>query len=359
MSTQTITRSPSLDFLRGIAVLLVVGRHYEYPPIFYKIGWAGVDLFFVLSGFLISGLLFEEYRRSGSVNLKLFWIRRGFKIYPAFYAFMFFIVVDYAALGRLSKQIFSDLFFMQDYIAPVAEHCWSLAIEEKFYFLLPLLLVLLIRCCRKTTDPFKAIPYIFVAIFAGCLALRFLGLLSGQFWFDVNRQAHLRMDALFAGVTLGYFKEFHRDSFQRVASFPLWIPGLVLLLPIPIFWIYNPLMVTVGLSVTLLGFGILVLWFNNQTCPDWPLLNAVAWVGRYSYSIYLWNMVVKSKLGYNEAGWGLISLPFYVVASIGVGWLAAYLIETPFLALRDKLFPARAALPRKSITLVSVSPARS
>ena len=118
-------------------------------------------------------------------------------------------------------------------------------------------------------------------------------------------------------------------------------------------------MVTVGLSVTLLGFGILVLWFNNQTCPDWPLLNAVAWVGRYSYSIYLWNMVVKSKLGYNEAGWGLISLPFYVVASIGVGWLAAYLIETPFLALRDKLFPARAALPRKSITLVSVSPARS
>ena len=73
--------------------------------------------------------------------------------------------------------------------------------------------------------------------------------------------------------------------------------------------------------------------------PTW--LNPVARVGKYSYSIYLWNLVVKSKLGFHEARWGIISLPFYLAASIGVGWLAAYLIETPFLATRDKFFPAQ------------------
>jgi peptidoglycan/LPS O-acetylase OafA/YrhL len=86
----------------------------------------GVDLFFVLSGFLISGLLFKEYRRSGSLDIKRFWVRRGFKIYSAFYALMVFVVVDCAALGKLTYHIFSDLFFLQDYIPPIVEHGWSL-----------------------------------------------------------------------------------------------------------------------------------------------------------------------------------------------------------------------------------------
>lgn len=325
------TRNKSLDVLRGIAVLIVVGGHYEYPGIFYQIGWSGVDLFFVLSGFLISGLLFKEYR-SSTINLKMFWIRRGFKIYPAFYAFMLFIIVSYAALGRLDKSIFSDLFFMQDYIQPTAEHCWSLAVEEKFYFALPILLLIL----RKNL---KLIPYVFVVMFAGCLALRVHGLLTGQFWFDVNRQAHMRMDGLFAGVTLGYYKEFHPDWFKKAATYPIWIPALVLLTPILLFHISSPLMVTLGLSTVFVGFSLLVLWSVNQPSPNW--LEPIAWVGRISYSIYLWNVVVKIQLGYPEAKWGLLSLPFYLAASIGVGWLMVYLVENPALTLREKYFPSK------------------
>src|SRR5215471_3658603 len=81
----TTPRNQSLDALRCIAVLLVLGLHLPYYRVWGTLGWIGVDLFFVLSGFLISGLLFQEYKKTGSINFKRFLIRRGLKIYPSFY----------------------------------------------------------------------------------------------------------------------------------------------------------------------------------------------------------------------------------------------------------------------------------
>ena len=77
-------RITSIDFLRGVAVLLVVFRHIMLEPILSNIGWVGVDLFFVLSGFLVSNLLFQEYKQTKTVKPIRFLIRRGFKIYPLF-----------------------------------------------------------------------------------------------------------------------------------------------------------------------------------------------------------------------------------------------------------------------------------
>lgn len=344
-----MNRSVTLDILRGVAILLVVGRHYEYPGLAYRIGWCGVDLFFVLSGFLISGLLFKEYRRSGSLDLKRFWIRRGFKIYPAFYALMVFVVVDYVALGKLTRHIFSDLFFLQDYIPPIAEHGWSLGVEEKFYLVLPILLLILIRLGKNKSDPFKLIPYLFIVIFAGCLALRAHALLSGRLWYEIAQPAHLRMDGLFAGVTLGYYQEFRPDVFRKAGTLPLGILGLILLLPVPFFNLNTPMMLTLGLSTTLLGFAALLLWSVNQACPNWLPFTLIAWVGRYSYSTYLWNWVIRSKFRDPDSTWLVLSIPIYIALSIGVGWLMAYLVETPFLSLREKYFPASSRVSREPI----------
>src|ERR1700761_2224153 len=88
----TSSRNINLDALRGIAILLVLGNHFGYFSVWQRMGWAGVDLFFVLSGFLISGLLFDEWQRFGSIDFRRFYIRRGFKIYPAFY-FLLLITV--------------------------------------------------------------------------------------------------------------------------------------------------------------------------------------------------------------------------------------------------------------------------
>src|SRR5437660_11936744 len=78
-------RNKRLDILRGIAVLLVLGRHGVMAGVWKETGWAGVDLFFVLSGLMISGLLFSEYKRTRSIDLVRFFIRRGVKIYPSLY----------------------------------------------------------------------------------------------------------------------------------------------------------------------------------------------------------------------------------------------------------------------------------
>jgi len=97
-------RSLPMDMLRGIAILLVLGRHYVIKPEglgplqplaagWMAIGWAGVDLFFVLSGFLVSGLIFAEYRKNQTVDLRRFVIRRGFKIWPPYLAYIAFLAL--------------------------------------------------------------------------------------------------------------------------------------------------------------------------------------------------------------------------------------------------------------------------
>jgi peptidoglycan/LPS O-acetylase OafA/YrhL len=97
-------RNKRLDILRCVAILLVIFYHGGVVKYLSPSGWMGVDLFFVLSGFLISGLLFSEYRKNGSIQFKRFFVRRGFKIYPAFYSFVAFI-----ALIELYRHHFSPL----------------------------------------------------------------------------------------------------------------------------------------------------------------------------------------------------------------------------------------------------------
>ena len=107
-------RNKRLDILRCIAVITVILHHSGESSFFTRVGWIGVDLFFVLSGFLISGLLFSEYKKRHSISLKRFFIRRGLKIYPAFYAFLlltgviggwFFTRIQ--LVGSISMKLFS------------------------------------------------------------------------------------------------------------------------------------------------------------------------------------------------------------------------------------------------------------
>ena len=107
---QKTNRNVTLDVIRGIAILMVVLSHlalvdkqvvtagfFKYIQLFFSVikigGWSGVDLFFVLSGFLISGLLFKEYKQTGTIKMKTFLIRRGFKVYPGFVLFILFSFV--------------------------------------------------------------------------------------------------------------------------------------------------------------------------------------------------------------------------------------------------------------------------
>ena len=201
-----MTRNRSLDVLRGVAVLLVFGVHFPYYGILHA-GWIGLDLFFVLSGFLISGLLFKDYREHGRIRLRRFMFRRAIKIWPPLYLFLGAIAVFIwrdAHSIPLRSFVASALFY-RNYMPGVDEpivigHTWSLAVEEHFYLLLPPLLIFLAYRNRKSSDPFSSIPIIFVVLASLSLAMRF-------FANDVVA-THLRLDGLFAGVTLHYLYDF-------------------------------------------------------------------------------------------------------------------------------------------------------
>src|SRR5271170_6175319 len=111
-------RNKRLDVLRCVAVVTVLLHHSGVWPSFTRAGWAGVDLFFVLSGFLISGLLFSEYRKRGSISLRRFFIRRGLKIYPAFYVFLILTgAISYFVFGTHAPaaEYIAEALFVQNY----------------------------------------------------------------------------------------------------------------------------------------------------------------------------------------------------------------------------------------------------
>src|SRR5258708_39463837 len=138
----------SLAVLRAVAVLLVIGHHVQFgsdaPAVlraWHLGGWIGVDLFFVLSGFLVSGLLFREQMRYGTVRVGRFLVRRGLKIYPAFYCFLLatLVVITVSKKCPPADQITGEVLFLQNYLGGVWNHTWSLAVEEHFYIGIALL----------------------------------------------------------------------------------------------------------------------------------------------------------------------------------------------------------------------------
>ena len=141
----TAERNQSLDILRCVAVLLVLGIHVPHYRLWARVGWTGVDLFFVLSGFLISGLLFRDYQEHGSIDWKRFLIRRGFKIYPSYYMFLWIAAILLVLIGHhynmrsmlLGNAVFVGNYFQQTVTIGPFWHLWSIAVEEHFYVLLP------------------------------------------------------------------------------------------------------------------------------------------------------------------------------------------------------------------------------
>ena len=198
--------------------------------------------FFVVSGFLISGLLFSEYRKTGGIRFRRFAIRRAVKIYPAFYA-----IVVVTVAGNFTRHPFSfrdgiwrralhDVFFMQSYWQGTSGHFWSLSVEEHFYILLPLALFFFLNAegrgsqRRPVLRPFqKMLSGGGGKAFAvGALLLNARAIVPFDWkqhpwivprdWQDYLTPTHLRLDSLFFGVVISHtWYHFHRErAFRRL-----------------------------------------------------------------------------------------------------------------------------------------------
>jgi peptidoglycan/LPS O-acetylase OafA/YrhL len=365
----TSGRSKAIDILRTVAVLLVIGMHTApCPPEttgFVKTlvallttgGWVGVDLFFVLSGFLVSGLLFREHRQHGTISFRRFFIRRGLKIYPAFWVFIGTMVL--LRLLRHSEiplpRLLAELCFVQNYAPGLWTHTWSLAVEEHFYLLLPLCLILLCRLHPLSRDPFRPICAIFAILAGLCLALR----VAHAHWHPVfthlthHFPTHLRIDSLFFGVVLSYFFHCHPVPFTRFVQryrTPMILLGAALLSPAFIFrHSSTPFIYTFGFSLFYIGSGLILAGSLAREVHDNWLTRALSFIGAHSYSIYLWHTfiaydgatILKRVLG---AHWNwYIYAGAYWTGAILFGVLMSLLVEYPFLRLRDRFFHSRAS----------------
>jgi peptidoglycan/LPS O-acetylase OafA/YrhL len=379
-----IRRVAQLDLLRAVAILLVLGRHLELTRPdgvvgaiaegWYRVGWIGVDLFFVLSGFLISGLLINETRTHSSLDVRRFLVRRGLKIYPAYFLFLAYIVlrpVSRAAfdgrsvVAELGEQISANwphVFFLQNYVeVSTAQHLWSVAVEEHFYVLLPFVIAAL---AFRHSSKLIAIGLASVVV---VLLLRVLSVLTDDPFSEFMTASHLRLDALLFGVALRAMLEHYPEAFGAVSRWRLplvlfaaacWAPNLVVA-PDSV-WTR-----TVGLSLTFLGAAALLLAVYHTTAADLgrgrpylePPVRVLCWVGVFSYAIYLWHVTVAGAvnkvtdrtisvwIGEGQLGW-LISASITCVGVVAVGVVATVTVERPVLRLRDRIAPSRAsALP--------------
>ena len=372
-------RMLQLDALRGVAILLVMNFHEVISssnagvlsPVakrLYQVGWTGVDLFFVLSGFLIGGLLFKEVRANGGIDIRRFLIRRAFKIWPSYYLYLIYIFLILHFTNNLYKtdgtnSILPNLFNVQNYTIPPRNHTWSLAVEEHFYLILPFLLALLVGRQSGKGKELKSFPGIVAVVAAGCLLLRVATSFHHPWALNTHfMPTHLRIDSLFFGTLLAYFYHYRPDTMVVLTRYrlPLFLAGLAMLIPAVIYPFQSRLISVPGFSFLYLGYGCILLaviltpigvGLAGRALGSLPA-RIIAFIGVYSYPIYLWHIDFAQEplrylarrgflSGLPDAAKWIAMMAIYIAVATAVGFIMGRLVEIPALKLRDRLFPSR------------------
>jgi len=340
-------RSIELDFIRGIAIIAVMGFHFhtvqtgsaivaaiEYP--LKSFGREGVNLFFTLSGFLVGGLLLKQYAKVGHIDARRFIIRRIFKIWPAYYVLILFHV--FAGRHPTSTFLVQNLTHMQNYLGSSISQTWSLAVEEHFYLFLP---ATLLTIC--------------VIVLAARCAVVANGDLDAAFYYT-----QYRIDSLLFGVILATVYWMKPELYRRLAAHKKTLIGLVVAL---VAWLVLatrnvPLDESIGYTIQALGFCaliVLTIEYSQKLREAW-LYRGVAWIGVYSYGTYLWHslalapgdMLIRKFAALHVpaiAAWAPVLIAQFVIAIV-IGYVTTRAIEFPFLRIRDAIFPARRKGPK-------------
>jgi len=325
-------RRPGLDVVRGIAILMVMVSHLRHG--WRSEGSIGVAIFFVLSGFLITALLLEERHDRGRIDFKAFYARRARRLLPAMIVMIAVVSAVKAAIGvQWRESLEAVLLYVSNwaYIGGVrmtwVQHTWSLAIEEQFYLVWPVVLVLALRLVR----PIRLVPTLAVLMLAST-AVRWALYAHGAAPLRIYEGTDARADALLAGCALAVLAH----SGVRLPRIDPLAAGCALCAAVAVGLVasdinHNVIGPTVGLplGVILLLAG-LSMRSDAAARPDGAGL--VAWFGKRSYGLYLWSVPIALSAPYFFPGIDLAGKVALAVCSIGIAELSWQLIEAPILA---------------------------
>jgi len=360
---RTAHRQPGLDLLRALAIALVVIYHaglfgFVLPFRVQRFGWIGVDLFFVLSGYLIGGQLLSRLARGKGPDTRLFYWRRALRILPAY---LVIVAVYFFLPGALREYermppVWKFLTLTQNIGlrgGTAFSHAWSLCIEGQFYLLLPFVLLALVRTGRMSVS--VLVP---VAILAWCIVIRgvlaHVNISAPQVSFGWWQQwiyypTYSRLDALTIGVSLAAIKSFRSgwwSSLTKTARW-LWLPGIIAVI-VALILAEDSLSVvssSLGFFLVALGCGTFLvcavspqLSLSRVAVPGTASLASVAYSIDLSHKLSIhWIEDLCTARSINTA-----SAPAYLLLMAAIFILGSALffaIERPFLGVREKRHP--------------------
>ena len=345
---------PALDGLRGVAVLLVVLYHARVP--FVRGGHVGVDLFFVLSGFLITTLLLRELD-GGRIDLVAFYVRRGLRLLPAL---VVFVAITYAVVALAGPDVYEaptvrGAPFVLAYVANLHQafgwgggrlglfdHTWSLAMEEQFYLLWPALLAGLVVVMRRRRE--RAAALLLCAAFAVGLYRLWLAF-GGAGWERLAYGPDTRADGLLIGCALALFLT------SPAARNPRWLSaaafGAVAFLGVVAWRVpAGDAFMVWDMGWTLVAVAAAIVTWTAVAHASPVIAGVFCWrplraTGRISYGLYLWHFLIVFGIG----AAGAWSWPWWAAAPVQVGlsfavaWASFVLVERRFLRHKESWAP--------------------
>lgn len=368
-----------LDGVRGLAILLVLCYDcLKLPntnPIFTVIrkvtasGWMGVDLFFVLSGFLITGILLDTAGQRG--YWKSFILRRSVRIFPLYYATLLvvFVLIPLSSVGLIPRELIHDQawywLYGQNWLftlrgdwpeARILNHFWSLAVEEQFYIVWPLVVAALSRSNLKR---------LCVLLCVTALGLRFWLLTHGTSGVCTYVMTTTRMDSLCAGALVALAVR-NPDWINRWSRWmlPAFMATSILLVGTDVVW---PVLESQSFAAYSLGHSLIALCFASLVATMFLLpaqhplsrlfsLKPLLVLGKYSYAIYVFHRFVHAavlKVNWSFAPESLQGIAIFMatlLGSLAVAQVSWVLLEKPFLQLK-KYFPRPDEIDEKTETV--------
>lgn len=347
---------PALDGLRGLSIILVMAVHIRLiePRLWFLCpgGTLGVDVFFALSGFLITSLLLAEIDSSGRIDLKNFYIRRALRLLPAFVTVLLFALVvallvgSLEALGLTPVRLASIVLYVTNWVRAYQGpetwflgHFWSLAVEEQFYFLWPLALF----AATKLGMSRRTMFWITVSLIVLSVVWKIVLLAGGAVPRRIFFGSDTRGDGILVGCALAIALSgrMFGSILNARTSQPLSLIGLLL---IGIFAAVGDdrFLLIYGGGTTLVAFGASLLIAGSISHPERTLVGAIlcdsrlCWLGRRSYGLYLWHwpMYELSRLMPSQA----LVVPTALALTFLAATLSYRFIEKPFLAMKRPRF---------------------